>query len=177
MVAGPFIVNTNPQNMLTTPGLGLVFWTTVTFLLLLVLLRKFAWKPIISAIKKRNEAIDQALHAAEKARQEMAELQVNNEKLIREAQKERDVILAEARKMRDKIVEEAGLKAREESERILQTARENIHFEKMAAITELKNQIAILSLEIAEKVLQENLSNDPKQQEIARNMAKDISFN
>lgn len=163
--------------MLTTPGFGLVFWTTVTFLLLVVLLRKFAWKPIISAIQHRNEAIDDALKAAEKARQEMTQLQDNNEKLLREAQKERDHLMAEARKSRDKIIEEAGLKAREEAERILQSARENIHYEKMAAITELKNQIASLSLEIAEKLIQESLANDTKQQELAQKMVREISFN
>jgi len=163
--------------MLTTPGLGLVFWTTIVFLLLVFLLSKFAWKPIVSAIKKRNEAIDDALNAAEKAREEMSKLKADNEALLEEAKKERDVILAEARKVRDKIVEEASSKAREESERILLSAKENIHFEKMAAITELKNQVAILSLEIAEKILQENLSKDAKQQELAKKMADEISFN
>jgi F-type H+-transporting ATPase subunit b len=117
------------------------------------------------------------LKAAEKARQEMTQLQDNNEKLLREAQKERDHLMAEARKSRDKIIEEAGLKAREEAERILQSARENIHYEKMAAITELKNQIASLSLEIAEKLIQESLANDTKQQELAQKMVKEISFN
>ncbi len=163
--------------MLTTPGLGLIFWTTIVFLLLFLLLAKFAWKPIVSAIRKRNEAIDNALQAAEKARQEMAQLQVNNEQLLKEAQKERDIILAEARKMRDKIVEEAGVKAKEETERIIAAAQENIHFEKMAAITELKNQVAVLSLEIAEKIIQENLAGDAKQQELAQKMAGEISFN
>lgn len=163
--------------MLTTPGLGLVFWTSITFLLLVVLLRKFAWKPIIAAIQKRNQTIDEALHAAEKARQDMAQLQVDNDKLIREAKKERDVILAEARKMSEKIVEEAGVKAREEGERILQSARDSINYEKMAAMTELKNQIAIFSLEIAEKILEENLTGDAKQQELAQKMVKEISFN
>jgi len=163
--------------MLTTPGLGLVFWTTVVFLLLVFVLSKFAWKPIVGAIRKRNEAIDNALQAAEKARQEMAQMQASNEQLLKEAQKERDIILAEARKMRDKIVEEAGVKAREETERILAAAQENIHFEKMAAITELKNQVAVLSLEIAEKILQENLTGDAKQQELAQKMAGEISFN
>lgn len=163
--------------MLTTPGLGLIFWTTIVFLLLFLLLAKFAWKPIVSAIRKRNEAIDTALQAAKKARQEMAQLQVNNEQLLKEAQKERDIILAEARKMRDKIVEEAGVKAKEETERIIAAAQENIHFEKMAAITELKNQVAVLSLEIAEKIIQENLSGDAKQQELAQKMAGEISFN
>lgn len=163
--------------MLTTPGLGLVFWTTIVFLLLVFLLSKFAWKPIVSAIKKRNEAIDNALNAAEKAREEMSKLKADNEALLEEAKKERDVILAEARKVRDKIVEEASAKAREESERILLSAKENIHFEKMAAITELKNQVAILSLEIAEKIIQQNLSNDAKQQELAKKMADEISFN
>ncbi|HPF00219.1 MAG: F0F1 ATP synthase subunit B [Bacteroidales bacterium] len=163
--------------MLTTPGLGLIFWTSIVFLLLVWLLSKFAWKPIVAAIKKRNEAIDNALMAAEKARQEMTQLQVNNEQLLKEAQKERDIILAEARKIRDKIVEEAGVKAKEETERIIAAAHENIHFEKMAAITELKNQVAVLSLEIAEKIIQENLSGDAKQQELAQKMAGDISFN
>lgn len=163
--------------MLTTPGLGLIFWTTIVFLLLFLLLAKFAWKPIVSAIRKRNEAIDNALQAAEKARQEMAQLQVNNDQLLKEAQKERDIILAEARKMRDKIVEEAGVKAKEETERIIAAAQENIHFEKMAAITELKNQVAVLSLEIAEKIIQENLAGDARQQELAQKMAGEISFN
>jgi len=163
--------------MLTTPGLGLVFWTTVVFLLLVFVLSKFAWKPIVKAIAKRNEAIDSALQAAEKAREEMKQLQFSNEQLLKEAQKERDIILAEARKMRDKIVEEAGVKAREETERILATAQENIHFEKMAAITELKNQVAVLSLEIAEKILEVNLTSDVKQQELAHKMASEISFN
>lgn len=163
--------------MLTTPGLGLIFWTTIVFLLLFLLLAKFAWKPIVAAIRKRNEAIDIALQAAEKARLEMAQLQVNNEQLLKEAQKERDIILAEARKMRDKIVEEAGVKAKEETERIIAAAQENIHFEKMAAITELKNQVAVLSLEIAEKIIQENLAGDAKQQELAQKMAGEISFN
>lgn len=163
--------------MLTTPGLGLIFWTTIVFLLLFLLLAKFAWKPIVAAIRKRNEAIDIALQAAEKARLEMAQLQVNNEQLLKEAQKERDIILAEARKVRDKIVEEAGVKAKEETERIIAAAQENIHFEKMAAITELKNQVAVLSLEIAEKIIQENLAGDAKQQELAQKMAGEISFN
>mgnify|MGYP000846713085 FL=1 len=107
----------------------------------------------------------------------MAQLQVNNEQLLKEAQKERDIILAEARKIRDKIVEEAGVKAKEETERIIAAAQENIHFEKMAAITELKNQVAVLSLEIAEKIIQENLAGDAKQQELAQKMAGEISFN
>jgi len=164
-------------NMLTTPGIGLIFWTTIVFLLLFLLLAKFAWKPIVSAIRKRNEAIDNALQAAEKARSEMAQLKADNEQLLKEAQKERDIILAEARKTRDKIVEEAGIKAKEETERIIAAAHENIHFEKMAAITELKNQIAVLSLEIAEKIIRENLASDAKQQDIAQKLADEISFN
>lgn len=163
--------------MLTTPGIGLIFWTTIVFLLLFLLLAKFAWKPIVSAIRKRNEAIDNALQAAEKARSEMAQLKADNEQLLKEAQKERDIILAEARKTRDKIVEEAGIKAKEETERIIAAAHENIHFEKMAAITELKNQIAVLSLEIAEKIIRENLAGDAKQQDIAQKLADEISFN
>ena len=163
--------------MLTTPGIGLIFWTTIVFLLLFLLLAKFAWKPIVSAIRKRNEAIDNALQAAEKARSEMAQLKADNEQLLKEAQKERDIILAEARKTRDKIVEEAGIKAKEETERIIAAAHENIHFEKMAAITELKNQIAVLSLEIAEKIIRENLAGDAKQQDIAQKLADEIYFN
>lgn len=163
--------------MLTTPGLGLVFWTTIAFLLLVVLLRKFAWKPIITAIHNRNQAIDEALKASEIARAEMANLKAENEKLLVQAKEERDVILAEARKMREKIVEEAADRAKEEAERIIQAANENIHYEKMAAITDLKNQLATLSLEIAEKILEKDLAGDARQKELAEKLVKEVSFN
>ena len=163
--------------MLTTPGFGLVFWTTIAFLLLVILLRKFAWKPIIASIQKRNESIDQALKAAEIARAEMANLQSENEKLLTQAKEERDHILAEARKMRDKIIEESSITAKEEGERILQAANENIHYEKMAVITDLKNQLATLSLEIAEKILEKDLASDEKQRTLAEKLCKEVSFN
>lgn len=163
--------------MLTTPGLGLVFWTTIAFILLVVLLRKFAWKPIVISIHKRNEAIDEALKAAEIARAEMANLQAENEKLLLQAKEDRDAILAKARKIHEKIVEEAGEKAKEEAKRIIQAANENIHFEKMAAITDLKNQLATLSLEIAEKILEKDLAGDAKQKELAEKLVNNVSFN
>lgn len=163
--------------MLTTPGLGLIFWTTIAFLILVVLLGKFAWKPIVSGIKKRNENIDNALKAAEIAKEEMKNLQSNNEKLLEQAKAERDIILAEARKIKDKTIEDAKAVAKEEAERIIQAAHENIHYEKMEVITELKNELASLSLEIASKILEKDLASDEKQKALAEKLCQDVSFN
>jgi F-type H+-transporting ATPase subunit b len=125
---------------LTKPGIGLIVWTTVVFLLLVFLLSKYAWKPILSAIKTREEGIANALASAEKAKEEMKALQAGNEKILIEARAERDTLLKEARDTKDSIINEAKTKAKTEADRILATAREQITNEKNAAITELKNQ-------------------------------------
>jgi F-type H+-transporting ATPase subunit b len=162
---------------LITPNLGLVFWMTLSFLILLFILTKFAWKPVIKSLKQREEKISDALSLAEKTKEEMKQLKFSNEQLLKEAKEERDAILREARKIRESIIDEARDKANIEANRIVENARESIHFEKMAAITELKNQIAVLSIEIAEKILNEELSRDGKQKQLIDKLLGDVNFN
>lgn len=162
---------------LIKPGIGLIVWTTIVFVLLVFLLSKYAWKPILSAIKTREEGIANALAAAEKAKEEMKALQAGNEKILAEARAERDAMLKEAREMKDAMVNEAKNKAKSESDRILASAREQITNEKNAAITELKNQVATLSIEIAEKILKSELSSDDKQKALVNTLMKDVNLN
>ena len=162
---------------LVKPEIGLIFWMSVTFLIVLFLLTKFAWKPILSMIKTRETAIEDALSAAEKAKKEMAALQANNQHLINQTKLERDTLLKEAREAKDAIILEAKTKASKEAEKLLAAARESIHNEKMAAMTELKNQVAVLSVEIAEKILKEHLSSDDKQKALVKNLLEEVSLN
>jgi F-type H+-transporting ATPase subunit b len=162
---------------LITPNLGLVFWMTLCFLVLVFVLKKYAWKPVVKSLKEREDRIDEALQQANLAREEMKQLKFSNEQLLKEAKEERDSILREARKIREAILEEARDKANSEANRIIEGARESIHFEKMAAITELKNQIAVLSIEIAEKVLNAELAKDDKQKQLLEKLLKDVNFN
>ena len=162
---------------LVNPGLGLIFWMTIAFLAILFLLKKFAWIPILTALKEREKSIDDAIHSADKAREEMKQLKFSNEQLMKEAKNERDIILAEARKLKDEIIEESKGKAQEESNRILNSARESINNERMAAITDLKIQVAELSLEVAKKILQRELSEPKKQEDYIRELIKDVKFN
>src|SRR5687767_5627744 len=162
---------------LVEPGIGLIFWTTITFLLLLFILGKYAWKPILGAIKTREENIKNALSSAEKALNDMRELRSNNEKILNEARAERDSLLREARETKESMISEAKHKAQTEADRIMSTTREQIRNEKNAAVAELKNQVAILSLEIAEKILRSELSNDEKQKALVSNLMKDVNLN
>lgn len=162
---------------LLTPAAGVVIWTTIAFLTVLFILRKFAWKPILKGLKDREESIDNALSAAERARNEMANLQADNERLLQEARVERDRILKEARDMRDATVNDAKGKAQEEADRMITAAREAIANEKNRAVAELKNQVANLSIEIAEKLVRQNLSGDAANQELAEKLADDVKLN
>jgi len=162
---------------LIEPGIGLIFWTTITFILLLVLLGKYAWKPILAAIKTREEGIEKALASAQSALNDMRELQSNNEKILIKAREERDTLLKEAREAKDAILIEAKNKATKETERILSSAREQILNEKNAAIADLKAQVATLSIEIAEKILKSDLSNDEKQKSLISTLMKDVNLN
>ena len=162
---------------LIEPAIGLIFWTTITFVLLLVLLGKFAWKPILSAIKTREEGIEKALASAESALNDMRELKSNNEKILQDARAERDNLLKEARDTKDAIIAEAKSKSQSEADRIMASAREQITNEKNAAVAELKNQVATLSIEIAEKILRSELSSDEKQKALVSNLMKDVNLN
>ncbi len=162
---------------LITPGIGLVFWTTLSFLIVLFILSKAAWKPMLKALKEREENIDGALAEAEKARQEMASLQSDNEKLLKEAREERDRMLTEARDTHGTIVGKAKGDAKAEADRLIAGAREEIRSEKRAAQTEIKNMVAQLSIEIAEKVIKERLSNDEKQKALVNSLIEDLNLN
>lgn len=162
---------------LVKPAFGLTFWMVLGFLIVLFLLTKFAWKPILKALHERENSIDEALNAAKKAKEEIAGLKADNEKLLAEARQERDQILKEARITKDSIINEARSKATVEADRLLTLAREGIHNEKMAAITDLKNQVALLSVEIAEKVMKQQLANDDKQKALVADLLKDVKMN
>ncbi len=162
---------------LVNPGIGLIFWMTLSFGILLFILGKFVWPPVMRALNERENNIEQALHEAEKAREEMKHLLFSNEQLMLEAREERDKLIGEARKIKESLIEDARLNATEEANRIVQNARERIHFEKMAAITELKNQIATLSIEIAEKVIGKELSEHNKQEQMVKESLNDFNLN
>jgi F-type H+-transporting ATPase subunit b len=161
---------------LVTPAIGLIFWTVLIFLILLFLLFKFAWKPILGAVKAREKSISEALNAAEKARKDMEKLQASNEEVLNEARAERDQILKEAREMRSKMIEDAKGMAKEEAHKLVDAARSAIENEKRAAINEMKNTMANLSVEIAEKLLLNELSDKDKQQALIDNILKEKNF-
>ena len=158
---------------LVTPAIGLIFWTTVVFTMLVLLLKKFAWKPILTAVDQRNKSINESLQQAEKAREEMAKLTTNNEKILAQTKADRDVILKEAREMKNKIISEAKAQANLEAEKLVNTAKEQITNEKQKALTELKNHVADLSIEMAEKVLRSELSDSEKQKELVNRALKE----
>ena len=162
---------------LVTPELGLVFWTTISFLILLFLLGKFAWKPILTAVNERENFIEDALRKADAAKEEMSRLTNENEALLRQARVERDHILQEARKIKEQIVSEAKDSAHKEGSRIMDQARIEINNQKAIAMTDIKNQVASLSLEIAEKILRKQFEDKRKQDELVSELLKEIKFN
>ncbi len=162
---------------LITPEFGLIFWTGLVFVLLLFLLTKFAWKPILNMVNAREEKIADALAQAEKTKEEMKALQAQNENLLKEARAERDAMIKDAKETALGMIEEAKSKAKEEAEKLLVSARTSINAEKAAAIAELKTQVASISLEIAEKVVRGELSSDDKQTALAQKLAEDINLN
>lgn len=162
---------------LVTPHIGLLFWTTLTFVILLVLLRKFAWKPILGAVHTREDNIQNALDAAKEAEEKMSALTAQNEDLLKQAREERDIILREAKEAKESIVSEAKGIAQTEADRILVAANEQIANERMKALTELKNQVGQLSLEIAEKILSTELDDKSKQEALVNNLVEDVNLN
>ena len=162
---------------LVKPAFGLIFWMCVSFGLILFILKKFAWAPILNMLSERETSIQNALDSAEKAKKEMLALKSDNDRILNEAKAERDLLLKDARDIREKMIAEAKGLANKEGERMLKTARENIQNEKTAAIAELKNQVAILSIEIAEKILKSELSSDEKQKALVKNLLQDVNLN
>lgn len=162
---------------LVTPGIGLLFWMLVSFSLVLFVLGKYAWKPIMKGIHQREDTIEKALEAANEAKKEMLKLKAGNEQLLRDAKDERDALMRDARKLKEAILDEAREKAHEEADRIIENARENIQFEKMAAINELKNQIASISIEIAETLIGKELENKEQQQQLTEKLLNEVKIN
>lgn len=162
---------------LVTPQIGLLFWTVLIFLVLVFLLAKFAWKPILKMVEERTKNIEDALNSAENAKKEMAGLKAENEQIMKDARAERDKIVREAREMKDKIIEESKETAKAEADKILAQARKLIDDEKRAAMNELKDQVASLSIEIAEKILTKELSDKKKQAELIDDILQQSSLN
>lgn len=162
---------------LVTPDFGLIFWQTITFLIVLFVLSRYAWKPIAKALQEREHSIEDALKEAENARKDMQQLKADNEKLLDEARIERDKILKTAHQLAQEINDNAKEQAIKEVEKIRNDAQASIQAEKQAAIADMKKQIAILSIEIAQTILQKELENPDKQQQLAADLIKDLQVN
>lgn len=162
---------------LVKPGIGLIFWMTITFSIVLYLLSKFAWKPILQMIREREDSINNALNAADDARKQMDALKSDNEKLLAEARKVRDQMLKEANDMKDAIVAQAKRSADEESRKIVANANEAIERAKINAMNELKQQVAVLSVDMAEKILRHKMEDRAQQEAFVNDNLKSISLN
>lgn len=162
---------------LVTPNPGTIFWMLIIFGIVLFILRKFAWKPILNALKDREESISQALNSAEEAKREVAGLKADNEKIIAEARQEKNIILREAKEIKEKIITEAKEKAVEETNKSIILAKQQIEAEKTAAINEMKRQVAELSVLIAEKVIRRELSNKAEQEKMVDGLIDEIKLN
>jgi F-type H+-transporting ATPase subunit b len=162
---------------LVTPSIGLVFWTTISFVFLLIILRKAAWNPMLGAIHERERSIEDALNKADLAREEMARLTNQNEELLKQARIERDAILKEAKELKDQIVAEAKNSAQVEGAKLIEKAKVEINNQKIAALDEVKNQVAALSLNIAEKVLRKQFDDKKSQDDLVSNLLKDVKLN
>lgn len=158
-------------------SLGLFVWQAILFIALILLLKKFAWKPILDSVNDREEGIKNALESAEKAKRDMENLQADNQKLLKEARAERESMLKEARQMKNKMIEDAKGEAEAQANKMIQQAHDAIETEKKAAMAELKKQVADLSIEIAEKVVRQELSSKEKQNKLVASMLDDAKIN
>jgi F-type H+-transporting ATPase subunit b len=162
---------------LVTPEFGLIFWTSITFLVLLFILKKFAWKPILGAVSEREKGIKDALTSAVEARKEMENLQADNERILKEARAEREAMLKDARELKNKMIDDAKQDAKIEANKLITQAQAAIEAEKKAAIADLKSQVAQISISIAEKVVREELSNTEKHEKLVESMLDNATLN
>src|ERR1700755_289891 len=162
---------------LLTPGLGLIVWTLLAFLVVFFILKKYAWKPILSSLDKREQTISDSLATAEKIKSEMAQMKNENEALLAKAREERAQLLKEARETKDKIINEAKETAKQEGSKIIADAQAAIETQKLAAITEVKNQVGTLVVEVAEKILRRQLENKPEQENYIRQLSNEAKLN
>jgi F-type H+-transporting ATPase subunit b len=162
---------------LLTPELGLFVWTFLAFMIVLLILKKFAWKPILSSLNEREKGIADSISTAERIKSEMATMQSEHQKLMVQAREERTQMLKEASELKDKIINDAKEQAKEEASKIISDSRVQINHLKMAAMTEVKNEVATLALQVAEKVLRKNLSSDAEQSNYAKMLAEEVKLN
>ncbi len=162
---------------LIIPDPGLLFWMIVSFLIVWLILKKYAWKPIINALKNREKSIENALRLADKAKADMAKLQADNQKILAEARLEREKLIKEARQTKDRIIEEAKVQAEEEVKKLMENARTSIQNEKKAAVREIKDQVALLSVLVAEKIIREKLSDGSNQTGYIDNLLNEFKMN
>lgn len=162
---------------LVTPGIGLTFWTVLIFGLLLIILKLFVWKPISQVLDKRNKSIDDAISSAEKAREEMKQLKANNEVIIAQAKAERDKMLVDARNIKEKIIEDAKTEANLEVKSIMENAKKEISNMKKAAYEDIKNQVIEVSIEVAQKILKQELHDSKVNDELINDLLKDAKLN
>ena len=169
-----FLLEVNP---LVLPDIGLVFWNTIAFLVLLIVLGKFAWKPMLKAIAERESGIEEAFLRADKMKAEIAAMQNENEALLAKAREERAGMIKDAKETADKMVSDAKDKAKQEYERIISDAQSAITQQKNAALTEVKNQVGTLVVEVAEKILRKELSNKAEQESYIKQIAEGVKLN
>ncbi len=162
---------------LVTPGIGLLFWMLLSFSIVLFVLKKFAWKPILQALKNREDTIEGALKAADNARAEMAQLKAYNDKILEETKAERENMIGEARQLKEKMIADARDTSKVEADKIMAKAIAEIENQKNAMINDMKDQIAILSVEIAEKILNETLAHDKKQEKYVADLVDKLKLN
>ena len=162
---------------LLTPGTGLILWQAIVFVLLFILLSRLAWKPILASLKERETSISDALNTAEKARQEIASLKSDNEKLLKEAREERDKMLKDARDAANRMKDQAAADAKKAADKIVDDARIAINIEKQAALKEVHTQVALFSLEVAEKLMKKNLAGDKAQKDLVDGYIKELKLN
>jgi len=165
------------DNPLVSPELGLIFWTALSFFILLFVLKKFAWKPILGAVTEREQGILDALASAEKAKLEMQNLTADNERILKEARAERETLLKEAREIKTKLIADAKDEAQDQANKMIEQAQIAIQSEKKAAMAELKSHVAGLAVDIAEKVVREELSNNDKQLKLVEEMLGEATLN
>ena len=162
---------------LLTPGYGLIFWQIVVFLLLFFLLAKMAWKPILSSLKEREASIQNSLDSAERAKDEMAALKADNEKLLKEAREERDKILRDARDAANRLHDQAQTDAKKAADKMIEDAKSVIQTEKQAALRDVKAQVAMFSLEVAEKLIKKKKEKDKDQKDLVDRFINDLKIN
>lgn len=162
---------------LLTPGLGLLFWTLLAFIVVFLILKKFAWKPILATLKEREEGIADSIATAEKVKAEMAQLKNENEALMQKAREERATMIKEAKEAADKMITEAKDKAKAEYDRIVADAQQTIQQQKNAVLTEVKNQVGALVVEVSEKILKKELSNKTEQEKLIKELAEGVELN